>query len=134
MSEPHRSVTKAELQAFVTKARKPEPGKLVIVTPYEDTKLVEELLSLPAGSFGESFITVRADEAKCHNCNRLTTFLDILNDGAIFHGKDFIKDVVQGKRGNIYNPNPPRPHSCYSCRQPSPLVVPSYGCGGYGCG
>ncbi len=132
--EPHRSISEEELRVIVEKARQPEPGKLVVVTPDEDTKLVEELLSLAPGSFGESLITVRGDEAKCGSCGRKTSFLDILNDGAAFHGKDFIKDVVQGKRGTVYNPNPPRPHKCYKCGAASPLLVPSYSCHGYGCG
>ncbi len=131
--EPHRSVTREELDAHINEARKPEPGKSIIATPPEDTKIVEALLGKAPGSFGESFITVRGDRT-CSNCGRQTTFLDILNDGVAFHGNDFIKNVVEGKRGNVYNPNPPRPHKCYQCGEPSPTTVPGYWCGGYYCG
>ncbi len=132
--EPHRSISEEELKVIVEKSRQPEPGKLVIVTPDEDIKRVEVLLNLPHGSFGESLITVRGDEAKCGNCGRHASFLDILNDGAAFHGKEFIRNVVEGKRGTVYNPNPPRPHNCFQCGEPSSLIVPGYSCGGYGCG
>ncbi len=131
--EPHKSVTKEELEAYTKETRKPEPGKAIVETPEEEKKVVEGLLGLPVGSFGESFITVRGEQA-CPNCKRQTTFLDILNDGAAFHGKEFIKEIIEGKRGFVYNPNPPRPHKCYACGQASSIIVPGYGCNGYNCG
>ncbi len=130
--EPHRTVTKEEFDSYVENSLKEEEGKTIIVTPQEDTKLVEELLGLPTGSFGESFIGVRGNQA-CPNCDRRTSFLDIVNDGVSFHGNGFIKDVVEGKRGYVYDPNPPRPHKCYKCKEASPVEVLIYRCQGYLC-
>lgn len=130
----HHTVSKEELEIHLKDIRKPEPGKSVIETPADDTKLIEEKLGLPAGTFGTSFLTVRGDLKACPNCGRKTSFLDILNDGIANHGKDFIKGVVRGERGCVYNSDPPRPHKCFGCQQASPVVVPGYGCNGYCCG
>lgn len=132
--EPHKTLTKQEFETWATKARKEEEGKLIVVTPEEDTKLIEKILDKPAGSFGESLITIRGDQTKCSNCGRQTSFLDILNDGLDFHGKEFINGVLDGKRGYVYNPNPPRPHKCYECKQESSVSTPIYVCTWYGCG
>lgn len=132
--EAHRTVTREELDTYTKKCRAPEDGKSVVETPENDIKAVEGLLNLPPGSFGKSFITISGDLKACPNCNRNTSFLDILSDGAAFHGNDFIKGVIQGERGCVYNPNSPRPHKCYECKVPSPVITPGYGCGGYACG
>lgn len=133
MPGQHRAISKEEFDAMVEKARKPEKGKTIVDTPAEDAKLVEQKLGLPAGSFGESFITIKGDLTACSNCGRQTSFLDIINDGTAFHGNEFVKDVVQGKRGIIYNPNSPRPHKCYNCGKPSAVLVFMYTCQFYNC-
>lgn len=134
MPEAHRAISQEEFNTLVEKARQPKKGKIVVDTPADDTKLVEGLLGLPAGTFGKSFITIRGDSTACPSCGRETSFLDIVNDGAAFHGNDFVKDVVQGKRGLVYNPNPPRPHKCYNCGKLSPVEASMYGCyTGYFC-
>lgn len=124
--EPHRTITKEEYEAFTDEARKEEEGMLIIATPEEDTRIVEELLDMPAGSFGESFITIRANQVVCSYCGRQPSFLDVLGDSVGFHGKEFNKEIFEGKRGYIENPNTPFPHKCYRCKQESPVVVMRY--------
>lgn len=73
----HHTVSKEELETHLKDIRKPEPGKSIIETPAEDTKLIEEKLGLPLGSFGKSFLTVRGDLKACPNCGRKASFRHI---------------------------------------------------------
>ena len=124
--EPHRTITKEEYEALVNEARK-EEGMLIIATPEEDNKTIEELLDIPAGSFGESFITIHADQpVACAYCGRRPSFLDVLSESVGFHGKEFNKKIFEGKCGFIENPNTPFPHKCYGCKQESFVVVMGY--------
>jgi hypothetical protein len=130
----HKSMDREEYDAWIAKASAPEPGKCIVPTPREDAAEVEKLLRLAPGSFKDSYIAIREGPKECPKCKRQTSLLDVIGDGAAFHGDDFVKGVIEGKHGIVYNPTPRVNHKCYACKEASPVAVPAYWCPIYGGG
>lgn len=82
-----------------------EEGSVIVETPESDQRIMEELLEAPRGAFGKSFVKLDKDSASCANCGRHYSYLEVVNEGLRLHSKQFLKDVMIGRYGPIFNPH-----------------------------
>lgn len=105
--EVHQEATKRFFQK--------SDGIIILKTPEDDSKILEETLEIPA--LGDTFIKVPKDAKHCACCGRQYSFLDITNVGINIHGKDFVKNFVTGAYGHIWNRTVPTGITCYNCKK-----------------
>jgi len=131
--DPKKVVSKRKFKKLEAKLLKVEEGEVLVTTPSEDVKIIEQLLDLPEG-FDNTFSMKFAQGTEtCKNCGRHFNFLDLVKTGFGTHDKEFMKDVILGKHGYVLNPNKPMLHNCYNCGTISEAASHSYKCKHYGC-
>jgi len=131
--DPKKIVSKEEFEKLEAKLLKEGEGEVLVSTPPEDVKTIEQMLDLPEGF--ENTYSMKFDQGTetCKNCGRHFNFLDLVKTGFGTHDKEFMKDVILGKYGHILNPNKPMLHNCYDCGTPAIAASSSYHCKNYGC-
>ncbi|KIJ22926.1 hypothetical protein M422DRAFT_57022 [Sphaerobolus stellatus SS14] len=112
-------ISKEEFEALSKKHLQDDEGGVLIKTSEDETKILEQLLEIPEGTLGESYIKLLKGSENCVNCGRQYSSLDVANTGVNVHGKQFLKDVLTGKHGYILNGGTSNLHNCYNCGQPA---------------
>ena len=92
---------------------------IITITSNEETVIIEKLLDIPAGEpeLGPSQLKRPKGGEACSSCGRQYTFLDITNTAASggVHDKQFLKDIITGAHGYVYNVGTVQRISCYNC-------------------
>jgi len=127
--DPNKSVTKEQLAQRVGEIIKEEKGFVVVKTSDEDLKTIAELLDIPQGLDKEGHYVKFIEGAEsCSSCGRHYSFLDLVHSGFGAHNKEFMRDVLLAKYGNVINPNKPNLHKCYNCDKPAAEIMAAYCC------
>jgi hypothetical protein len=127
-------VSKEQFDELVAKFSKEEKGYVVVETPEEDARIIEQLLDLPKGSADKSIVKVVEASKDCASCGRHYSFLDQVSTGLSAHSKQFMKDLFIGRHGYVFNnPTQPQVHNCYKCGKTAPDFYSLYIMMGYGC-
>ena len=87
---------------------------IMVETPYEDMRKIEELLETEKGFFSTPYI-IKTKCEYCPNCQRRNNFLDVVTTGLKVHKPKFLLDVFAGKYGHIINDAPHQRCFCYQC-------------------
>lgn len=98
------------------------PGREKWVTPDEDVRAIETLLTIAPNTIGAP-LWLSGDSRKCKSCGRQTSWLDIVSSALKrVHGKDLIVEVILGDRKfvNIEVPHAIEDLSCHQCGKPIP--------------
>lgn len=105
-------------------------GHIVFEAPDEDVREMEKLLGIAPGTLGSGhFMKIPQGLEHCANCGRHYSFLDMASTGVAVHKGTFMKDVLTGKYGHIYNvPRSSRTFNCYKCGKTAPFIVEAYWC------
>jgi len=118
-------VSKEEFEKIEASSEEKE-GIITVETPDEDARIIERLLGIPKGTLIPTFVDVAEEGRCCANCDRPYSFLDQVSTGLAVHNRQFLKDIVLGTYGYVYNPNPPQKHNCYNCGVPGIISFYSY--------
>jgi hypothetical protein len=87
---------------------------IMVETPYEDMRKIEELLEAENGFFSTPYV-IKTKCEYCPNCQRRNNFLDVVTTGLKIHKPKFLLDVFTGKYGHIVNDAPHQRCFCYQC-------------------
>ncbi|KAJ6457909.1 hypothetical protein C8R45DRAFT_1183968 [Mycena sanguinolenta] len=87
----------------------------VIETPASETKILADLLGLTPEALGTTIVWFPdGEDITCASCARALTFLDVAETGLKVHTKEFMTDILTGKRGYVLN-NKPQAVNCHGC-------------------
>jgi predicted RNA-binding Zn-ribbon protein involved in translation (DUF1610 family) len=125
-------VTKEEFDA---KTAAVLANEKVVETPDVDTEVLVDLLGLTPEAVGKTYVwfpTGGLGES-CEKCGRVFSFLDIAESGLKVHTKEFMAELITGKRGYIVNGGDTQEFNCHGCGalgrvKPAGYHGPTYGC------
>ncbi|KAF8892824.1 hypothetical protein CPB84DRAFT_1783638 [Gymnopilus junonius] len=118
--DPRKILSRESFEQLKTRLLKKEEGYVMVETPKEDLEAINNLLKLSPGTAASQNTAVKLPEGgqSCANCGRQYSILDIVSTGLGIHGSTFLKDIVLGKYGYVYNPRGDKDvafHNCYKC-------------------
>ncbi len=126
-----RFVSKQEFDARVKEDCRPREGCIVLTTSDDDIRQTEELLAVPAGSLQNHNFSIQTEQSHCQQCNRQTSWLDIIASATSAHSKAFLARMLLAEDKYMVTDVVP-PLSCFNCKQPI-TGNHSYNCCNYAC-
>ena len=112
-----RFVSKQEFDARVKEDCRPREGCIVLTTSDDDIRQTEELLAVPAGSLQNHNFSIQTEQSHCQQCNRQTSWLDIIASATSAHSKAFLARMLLAEDKYMVTDVVP-PLSCFNCKQP----------------